>query len=103
MVTYVVRRGDNLTAISAHYKVALSAVSARNHLRRDGMIFIGQRLQIEVPVPVQKAPTSFAGRTYPPATLAAAARHRAALPARRPAVQGDDPGLDHPYGEGPGP
>ena len=79
IVTYVVRSGDNLTAIVARYKVAMDSVSTRNHLRRDGMIFIGQRLHIEVPVPVKKAPTSFAGRTYPPATLAAAARHRTAL------------------------
>ena len=71
IVSYVVRSGDNLTAIAARYKVSLSAVSSRNHLRPDGLIFIGQRLQIEVPVPVTKAPTSFAGRTYPPATLAA--------------------------------
>jgi soluble lytic murein transglycosylase-like protein len=83
IVTYVVRSGDTLTAIAGHYSVAISAVSARNHLRRDGMIFIGQRLQIEVPVPVVKAPTSFAGRTYPPATLAAAARARIALASSR--------------------
>lgn len=75
VVTYVVRGGDTLTAIAKRYDVAASAVSARNHLRRDGLIVIGQRLAIVVPV----APTSFAGRTYPPATLAAAARHRTAL------------------------
>jgi N-acetylmuramoyl-L-alanine amidase len=80
IVTYLVHSGDTLTAIAAHFKVAMSGISARNHLRSDGMIFIGQRLQIQVPVPV-KAPTSFAGRTYPPATLAAAARARVALAA----------------------
>jgi LysM repeat protein len=77
IVTYVVRSGDNLTAIAAHYKVAMSAVSARNHLRKDGMIFIGQHLQIQVPVVVKNANNTFAGRTYPPATVASANRHRA--------------------------
>ena len=82
VITYVVRRGDTLTELAAHYKVSASAVSTRNHLRRDGTIFIGQRLHIEVKTEVKKAPTSFAGRTYPPATLAAAARHRAVLESR---------------------
>ncbi len=74
-VTYVVRSGDTVTAIAHHLGVDASAISSRNHLGRNGLILIGQHLQVVVPV----APTSFAGRTYPPATLAAAARHRAAL------------------------
>jgi soluble lytic murein transglycosylase-like protein len=79
IVTYVVRSGDNLTAISRHYKVAMTAVSTRNHLGKDGMIFTGQHLQIEVPVVVKNASNTFAGRTYPPATVAAANQHRASL------------------------
>jgi LysM repeat protein len=82
IVTYVVHRGDTLTAVAAHYKVTNAAVSQRNHLRRDGMIFIGQHLQIAVPVVVKNANNTFAGRTYPPATVAAANRHRSSL-ARR--------------------
>ena len=79
IITYVVRSGDNLTAIAAHYKVTIAAVSLRNHLRKDGMIFIGQHLLIQVPVAVKNAHNSFAGRLYPPATVAAADRHRAYL------------------------
>ncbi|MDX6221410.1 MAG: hypothetical protein QOD91_464 [Frankiales bacterium] len=82
IVSYVVRSGDNLTAIAARYKVTMSAVSTRNHLRTDGMIFIGQQLQIEVPVVVKNANNTFAGRTYPSATVASANRHRAYVSAR---------------------
>ncbi len=83
VITYVVRSGDNLTAIAAHYKVSLAALSARNHVRHDGMIFVGQRLQVVVPVVVKNANNTFAGRTYPPATVASANRHRASLAQHR--------------------
>lgn len=83
IVTYVVRSGDNLTAIAAHYKVTISALSTRNHLRKDGLIFVGQHLQIQVPVVVKNATNTFAGRTYPPATVAAANRARGYLARHR--------------------
>jgi LysM repeat protein len=83
IVTYVVRSGDTLTAIAAHYKVAMAAISARNHLRKDGLIVIGQDLAIQVPVVVKNANNTFAGRTYPPATVASANRHRTALASHR--------------------
>ena len=75
VVTYVVRAGDTVEAIAHHYGVTAAGITTHNHLNGRGLILIGQRLQVVVPV----APTSFAGRTYPPATLAAAARHRSAL------------------------
>jgi LysM repeat protein len=89
IVTYVVRSGDNLTMIARHYKVAMSAVSARNHLRKDGMIFVGQHLQIEVPVVVKNSNNTFAGRTYPPATVASANRHRNSLAQHRQPSTGE--------------
>jgi LysM repeat protein len=81
VVTYVVRSGDNLTAIARHYSVSIASIVTRNHLRADGMIFIAQHLQIAVPV--SNGPTSFAGRTYPPATVAKANHHRAILAQRK--------------------
>jgi LysM repeat protein len=83
IVTYVVRSGDNLTLIARHYKVSLAAISARNHLHKDGLIVIGQHLQIQVPVVVKNANNTFAGRTYPPATVASANRHRASIAQHR--------------------
>lgn len=77
LVTYVVRSGDNLTAIAKHYGVSVASIIQRNHLRADGMIFIAQHLQVAVPV--TDGPNSFAGRTYPPATVAKANHHRALL------------------------
>jgi LysM repeat protein len=80
IVTWLVHSGDNLTAIARHYSVSIAAIEKRNHVGTNGVIFIGQKLQIEVPV--TDGPTSFAGRTYPPATVAAANRHRATLAQR---------------------
>jgi LysM repeat protein len=80
IVTYVVRSGDNLTAIAQHYSVSIASIIQRNHLRSNGLIFIAQHLQIAVPV--TDGPNSFAGRTYPPATVAKANQHRAILAQR---------------------
>jgi N-acetylmuramoyl-L-alanine amidase len=89
IVTYVVRSGDTLTAIAAHYKVSMAAISARNHLRKDGLIVIGQHLAIQVPVVVKNANNTFAGRTYPPATVAAADRARGYLAQHRQPTQSE--------------
>lgn len=80
LITYVVRSGDNLTAIARHYGVSIASIVERNHLRADGLIFVSQHLQVSVPV--TDGPTSFAGRTYPPATVARANHHRALLAQR---------------------
>jgi N-acetylmuramoyl-L-alanine amidase len=77
--TYLVRSGDNLTVIARHYRISVAAITARNHLPRSGLIQVGQRLQIAVPVPVKNSDNTFAGRTYPAAVVASAHRHRAIL------------------------
>jgi soluble lytic murein transglycosylase-like protein len=60
--------------------VSIASIIQRNHLRADGLIFIAQHLRVSVPV--TDGPNSFAGRTYPPATVARANHHRAVLAQR---------------------
>lgn len=78
--TYVVRAGDTASAVAARYRTTLGWLRTRNRLGPDYLILIGQRLV--VPAPARPAATSFAGRTYPAAVVAAAARHRFLLQQR---------------------
>ncbi len=75
---YIVRPGDTLIGIARRYHNPPSWISRRNHLRASGMVLIGQRLVVMVPVPKPK-PATPVKRTYPPAVTAAAARDRAIL------------------------
>src|SRR4051812_8839351 len=79
VVTYTVRSGDNLSRIAHHYGVSVGALASRNHLHSTNLIVVGQHLKIAVKARVRNAHNSFAGRTYPDATVAAADRNRAAL------------------------
>ena len=83
VITYTVRSGDYLSAIANHYKVSVAAIASRNHLRTTNLIFVGQRLRIAVRVKVSNPHNSFAGRTYPDSTVAAADHNRAALARHR--------------------
>jgi LysM repeat protein len=53
-ITYVVRRGDTLSAIARRFKVSVAALAAANHLRNTNFIYVGQRLVIPGAAP---APT----------------------------------------------
>lgn len=80
--TYTVRRGDTLSQIAARQKVGLTALRAANPGISD-RLQIGQR--VSVPAAQASSGTvgnSFAGRTYPAATVAAAQANKDALNAR---------------------
>jgi LysM repeat protein len=77
---YTVRSGDTLSGIAAKNGTTLAALLKTNRLSARSVIHPGQRLR----VPAKAARTAvssntFAGRTYPGATVAAANRNRAAL------------------------
>ncbi len=82
--THTVRAGDSVWLLANQYGTTVNAIVAANHLDSRALIRIGQTLQI----PGQATPSgsstplvgdSFAGRTYPPATVASANQNRASL------------------------
>lgn len=80
--TYTVRQGDTLSHIASRHGVGLAALRAANPGVSD-RLQIGQR--ITVPAAQASSGTvgnSFAGRTYPAATVAAAQANKDALDAR---------------------
>ncbi len=79
--TYVVRGGDNLTALAQRFHTTTGWITHRNRLSSTGLILIGQHLVVPVPR-VSAAPAAPFGRTYPSAVYAAAARDRRVM-ARR--------------------
>ncbi|KAE8762285.1 LysM peptidoglycan-binding domain-containing protein [Georgenia thermotolerans] len=82
--SYRVRAGDTVTALARSWGTTVGAVVAANGLGADGRIYAGQTLK----VPGGAAPSArlvgstFAGRTYPDATVNAANANKAALLAR---------------------
>jgi LysM repeat protein len=87
-VSYQVRRGDTLIGLAHRYHVTPTTIRRANHLPASGMIRIDQVLRIPVPRTTttgssRSTGNSFAGRTYPSATVARAAAHRRALATRR--------------------
>ncbi len=48
-VTYVVRPGDTLWSIAAHYRVSVDAIVAASGLRNPDALWLGQRLRVPVP------------------------------------------------------
>ena len=81
-VTHLVVRGDTVSALAATYRSTVAGIVAANGLDARATILVGQRLTIPG---TTAAPTSglvgdtFAGRTYPAATVAAANQNKAAL------------------------
>lgn len=81
--THSVVRGDTVSALARTYGSTVDAIVAANSLDSRATILIGQTLTI--PGASSSAPTSglvgstFAGRTYPSATVAAANQNKAAL------------------------
>lgn len=83
---YIVRPGDTLIGIAGRYHNPPTWIWRRNHLPASGMVRIGQRLVVMVPVPApvpRSKPATPVKRTYPPAVTAAAARDRAAMAHRK--------------------
>ncbi|WP_081785261.1 LysM peptidoglycan-binding domain-containing protein [Cellulomonas sp. KRMCY2] len=80
-VAHTVARGETVSALATRYGTANAAIIAANNLDANGMIRIGQVLT----VPGNAAPTAslvgstFAGRSYPAATVASANENKATL------------------------
>lgn len=78
---YTVRAGDTLSHIAARNSTTVAALRAANPGLDDrGTIRVGQ--QLRVPAAPAPMPNTFAGRTYPEATVRAATANRDALAAR---------------------
>ena len=85
---HVVRAGETMSSIADRYRVTLTKLLAANRLANPRHIVPGQRIAVPGPrsstpkAASRPKPTSentFAGYTYPDATVAAAKRNRAAL------------------------
>lgn len=77
---YRVRAGDTLSDIAAKHGTTLAALLKTNHLSASSVIQPGQRLRVPAKAARStSSSTTFAGRTYPSATVNAANRNRAAL------------------------
>ncbi|MDO8107942.1 LysM peptidoglycan-binding domain-containing protein [Isoptericola sp. b441] len=80
--TYTVRAGDTVSHLAARYGTSVSAIVAANGLDARAFIRIGQTLQVPTrssSVTSGLVGDTFAGRTYPAATVASANRNKAAL------------------------
>ena len=94
-VTYVVKKGDTITAIAKRFKCSQASLLAANGLHVTDHIYAGKPLQVPVklhpkPKPQPKAKpkpakknNSFAGRTYPDHVVAKADQNRAILKSRK--------------------
>jgi soluble lytic murein transglycosylase-like protein len=80
--SYVVRTGDTLIGICTWHSVSLDRVLMMNRLTRDSIIHPGRRLLLPAPPAAPQPNSTFLGRTYPPAVVAAANTNRRIL-ARR--------------------
>lgn len=74
---YRVQPDDTVSGLALRFHTSQSSIVKANHLSRNGFLRAGQVLR----VPVRRAvlANSFAGRTYPNATVRAAAHNRTAL------------------------
>ena len=87
---HVVVSGDTVSRIAARYGSTVAAIIAANGLDSRALIRVGQTLIIPgatapapAPAPAQQlVPNTFAGRTYPEATVASANQNKATLLAR---------------------
>jgi LysM repeat protein len=78
--TYTVRPGDTASGIALRLHSTVPGILKANRLRATSIIVPGQRLR--VPVRAASPANSFAGRTYPQATVQAAQHNRSRLAAR---------------------
>lgn len=76
---YTVRSGDTLSAIAERKGVSLATLLKANHLSARTVIHPGQKLRVPASTKAATSSNTFAGRTYPAATVNAANRNRSAL------------------------
>jgi soluble lytic murein transglycosylase-like protein len=81
---HVVAAGETVSELALRYGTTTGAIVAANRLGARAVIRVGQSLVIPRPgaPAAPPMPTTFAGRSYPPATTAAATANRDALLAR---------------------
>jgi LysM repeat protein len=79
--SYRVRSGDTLSAIAARTGTSLATLLKINHLHRSSIIHPGQVVKVSRHKPASTS-SSFAGRTYPAAVVAAADANRHRLSSR---------------------
>lgn len=86
VTTYTVQPGDSLSAIAARHGATLAALIAANDIADPALIFPGQQISVPgkatAPATAPNSENSFAGYTYPDATVNAAKANREALAAR---------------------
>ncbi len=64
---YVVKPGDTLGTIAAHYHTTVQAIAARNHIANPNYIYVGQKLCIPTAVAVHPKPMPYAQQPVAPA------------------------------------
>ncbi len=87
-VRHTVRSGETVSALAVRYGATSGAIIRANRLSATGFIRAGEVLRIPVRRSTATSANTFAGRTYPQATVDAAAANRAEL-ASRPAPSRD--------------
>ena len=78
-VTYAVRSGDTAAGIAARFGTTIGAIAKANKLANPSYLRIGQQLTVPGVAAVQLVGNTFAGRTYPQATVDSANKNKAAL------------------------
>lgn len=83
-VAHVVAAGDTVSGLAARYHSSVARIVSANGLDSRATIRVGQHLTIPTGAATASTsmPSTFAGRTYPAATVAAATANRDALLAR---------------------
>jgi len=76
---YRVRAGETIEGIAGRSGVRQASLIKANNLAAPYLIHVGQLLRVQKPAPQPSAANTFAGRTYPDATVAAAAAARETL------------------------
>jgi len=76
---YRVRAGETVEGIAGRSGVSQASLIKANNLAAPYLIHVGQLLRVQKPAPQPSAANTFAGRTYPDATVAAAAAARETL------------------------
>jgi LysM repeat protein len=76
---YTVRSGDTLSGIAARKGVSLAALLKANGLSSRSVIYPGKKLRVPGGATKTSTNNTFAGRSYPQATVSSANRNRAAL------------------------
>lgn len=79
LAAHTVRSGDTLSAIAVKYATTVSAIAKANKLANPSYLRIGQQLTVPGGAAVQLVGNTFAGRTYPQATVDSANKNKAAL------------------------